>query len=303
MPPALSFPAADLALPGVWRGDAFEGSASALVPSGHAALDAELPGGGWPTGELIELLLPPGARHEWRLLLPALRLAQRQGPLVLVGAPHPPHLAALAAQGVAPDRLLWVDAAHTSERLWAAEQVLRSGTAGAGLVWLPQARAEQLRRLHLADGFSAHVCMLRPKSRGTVTLHSANPGDAPLIDPAFLSHPDDLALLMQGARITEAMLESPALAPWKGKRLYPHDGSDTGIEAAIRAHADTIYHPVGTCRMGQDALAVTDPSLRVHGLQGLRVVDASVMPALIGGNTNAPTLMIAEKASDLIRNR
>jgi choline dehydrogenase-like flavoprotein len=162
---------------------------------------------------------------------------------------------------------------------------------------------QHMRRLHLADGFSAHVCVLRPKSRGTVALHSANPGDAPLIDPAFLSHPDDLALLMQGARITEAMLESPALAPWKGKRLYPHDGSDTELAAAIRAHADTIYHPVGTCRMGQDALAVTDPSLRVHGLQGLRVVDASVMPALIGGNTNAPTLMIAEKASDLIRNR
>jgi choline dehydrogenase-like flavoprotein len=162
---------------------------------------------------------------------------------------------------------------------------------------------QHMRRLHLADGFSAHVCVLRPKSRGTVALHSANPADPPLIDPAFLSRPDDLALLMQGARITEAMLESPALAPWKGKRLYPHDGSDAGLEAAIRAHADTIYHPVGTCRMGQDALAVTDPSLRVHGLQGLRVVDASVMPALIGGNTNAPTLMIAEKAADLICNR
>jgi choline dehydrogenase-like flavoprotein len=108
---------------------------------------------------------------------------------------------------------------------------------------------------------------------------------------------------MRGARITEAMLESATLAPWKGKRLYPHDGSDQGLEAAIRAHADTIYHPVGTCRMGKDDLAVTDPTLRVHGLQGLRVVDASVMPALIGGNTNAPTLMIAEKAADLIRRR
>jgi choline dehydrogenase-like flavoprotein len=143
--------------------------------------------------------------------------------------------------------------------------------------------------------------VLRPKSRGEVALHSANPADPPLIDPAFLSHPDDLAVLMRGARITEAMLESAILAPWRGKRLYPHDGSDQGLAAAIRAHADTIYHPVGTCRMGQDDLAVTDPTLRVHGLQGLRVVDASVMPALIGGNTNAPTLMIAEKAADLIR--
>ena len=162
---------------------------------------------------------------------------------------------------------------------------------------------QHMRRLHLADGFSAHVCVLRPKSRGNVALHSANPADPPRIDPAFLSHPDDLAVLMQGARITEAMLESPALAPWKGKRLYPHDGSDRGLEAAIRAHADTIYHPVGTCRMGQDDMAVTDPALRVPGMQGLRVVDASVMPALIGGNTNAPTLMIAERAADLIRTR
>jgi choline dehydrogenase-like flavoprotein len=162
---------------------------------------------------------------------------------------------------------------------------------------------QHMRRLHLADGFSAHVCVLRPKSRGNVALHSANPADPPRIDPAFLSHPDDLAVLKQGARITEAMLESPALAPWKGKRLYPHDGSDKGLEAAIRAHADTIYHPVGTCRMGQDDMAVTDPALRVPGMQGLRVVDASVMPALIGGNTNAPTLMIAERAVDLIRTR
>jgi protein ImuA len=150
MPVALLSSAPSLALPGVWRGDAWAGGVSPVVPSGHGALDAELPGGGWPTGELIELLQPPSARHEWRLLLPALRLAQRQGPLVLVGAPHPPHLAALAAQGVAPDRLLWVDTAEHNDRLWAAEQVLRSATAGALLAWLPEARPEQLRRLHLA---------------------------------------------------------------------------------------------------------------------------------------------------------
>lgn len=159
---------------------------------------------------------------------------------------------------------------------------------------------QHMRRLHLADGFSAHVCVLRPKSRGQVSLASANPSGAPLIDPAFLSHPDDLPVLMRGARMVEAMLDAPALAPWKGKRLYPHDGSDAGLEAAIRTHADTIYHPVGTCRMGQDDLAVTDPQLRVRGLQGLRVVDASVMPLLIGGNTNAPTIMIAEKAAAMI---
>ena len=150
-----------------------------VVPSGHAALDAELPGGGWPTAELIDLLQPACAQHEWRLLLPVLQVlslveqgAQPTSPqktpsrkrsrpqtpahsaaplvLVLVGAPHLPHLAALAALGVAPARLLRIDTPDNAERLWAAEQVLRSGTAGAVLVWLPHARPEQLRRLHLA---------------------------------------------------------------------------------------------------------------------------------------------------------
>jgi choline dehydrogenase-like flavoprotein len=160
---------------------------------------------------------------------------------------------------------------------------------------------QHMRRLHLADGFSAHVCVLRPKSRGEVGLMSANPADPPRVDPRFLSHPDDLPVLMRGARVIEAMLDSAALAPWKGRRLYPHDGSDAGLEAAIRSHADTIYHPVGTCRMGMDDMAVTDPDLRVRGIAGLRVVDASVMPSLIGGNTNAPTIMIAERAAEMIR--
>lgn len=142
--------AAPLHLTGVWRGDTCSRSDQPTCTSGHPALDAELPGGGWPTGELIELLQPPAAQHEWRLLLPALRRLPHHGLLVLVGSSHRPHLAAWAAQGMAPDRVLWVDTADANERLWAAEQVLRSGTASALLVWLPQARPEQLRRLHLA---------------------------------------------------------------------------------------------------------------------------------------------------------
>jgi protein ImuA len=182
MPAALLPFAASLALPGVWRGDAWAGSPAVAVTSGHAVLDVELPGGGWPTGELIDLLQAPPAQHEWRLLLPALRHAQRHGPLVLVGAPHPPHLAALAAQGVAPEGLWWLDTAGHNERLWAAEQVLRSGTAGAVLVWLPQARPEQLRRLHLAaraaPSATEHVGPLLFALRTDATRQQASP--APL---------------------------------------------------------------------------------------------------------------------------
>lgn len=160
---------------------------------------------------------------------------------------------------------------------------------------------QHMRKLHFKYGYSCHVCALRPWSRGRVGLHSAAPEAAPLIDPAFLSDPRDLPLLMRAARQMEGILDAPALAPWRGKRLYPHDGSDTALEADIRARADTLYHPVGTCRMGTDAMAVTDTQGRVHGVQGLRVVDASLMPRLIGGNTNAPTIMMAEKIAHTMR--
>lgn len=160
---------------------------------------------------------------------------------------------------------------------------------------------DHMRKLHWSDGWSAHVCVLRPESRGSVGLTDSRPTSPPRIDPGFLSAPSDLALLKRGARRMEEILAAPALAPWRGRRLYPHDGSDAALEADIRSRADTIYHPVGTCRMGRDPGAVVDPELRVHGIDGLRVVDASVMPRLIGGNTNAPTIMIAERAADLIR--
>ncbi len=160
---------------------------------------------------------------------------------------------------------------------------------------------QHMRKLHLANGYSAHICQLRPESRGHVGLSSANPAHPPRIDPAYLSDPRDVAKMVAAARLLEQILEAPALAPWRGARLYPHDGSDVALEADIRNRADTIYHPVGTCRMGRDELAVVDPSLRLHGVNGLRVVDASVMPRLIGGNTNAPTIMIAERAAEMIR--
>jgi choline dehydrogenase-like flavoprotein len=122
------------------------------------------------------------------------------------------------------------------------------------------------------------------------------------IDPAFYADPDDLETMVKAFKLTQAILESPQFAPFRGRELFTADvRTDDEIRAALRARSDTIYHPVSTCRMGVDELAVVDPQLRVRGIAGLRVVDASVMPTLIGGNTNAPTIMIAEKAADLIK--
>ncbi len=160
---------------------------------------------------------------------------------------------------------------------------------------------DHMRKLHFYDGYSCHVCVLRPHSKGQVGLTSTDLTAPPRIDPAFLSDPRDLENLKKGARIMEQMLEAEPLSPWRGKRLYPHDGSDAALEADIRARADTIYHPVGTCKMGTGPDAVVDPRLKLCGVDGLRVVDASIMPDIIGGNTNAPTIMIAEKAADMIR--
>ena len=163
---------------------------------------------------------------------------------------------------------------------------------------------DHMRKIHLRYGFSCHVCVLRPCSRGSVGLQSTRADKPPRIDPGFLSDERDLDVLMKGARQMEAILEAEPLAPWRGKRLYPHDGSDAALEADIRNRADTVYHPVGTCAMGTDDMAVTDAQGCVHGVDGLRVVDASLMPLLIGGNTNAPTIMMAEKiASEMVAAR
>ncbi len=158
------------------------------------------------------------------------------------------------------------------------------------------------RKLVTGHGYSLHVCLLQPLSRGQVRLASPDPATPPLIDPQFLSHPDDLPRLMAGVREARRILAQPALAShgreWASSRLAQ---SDEALARWVRSSADTIYHPVGTCKMGPDDMAVVDAQLRVHGVQGLRVVDASVMPRIVSGNTNAPTLMIAEKAADLIR--
>ncbi|MDR3397873.1 MAG: FAD-dependent oxidoreductase [Pandoraea sp.] len=160
------------------------------------------------------------------------------------------------------------------------------------------------RRLHWRRGLSLHACVLRPKSRGRVTLASADMRDAPYIDPAFLQAQEDIDTLLRGARVIRRILAAPSLAQFGGQELHSRGvESDEALTALIRARADTIYHPVGTCRMGSDAGSVVDPELKVRGVEGLRVVDASIMPTLIGGNTNAPSMMIGEKAADLMLGR
>ncbi|HKD21333.1 MAG TPA: choline dehydrogenase, partial [Rhizomicrobium sp.] len=152
-------------------------------------------------------------------------------------------------------------------------------------------------------GFMAHVCQLRPESRGYISLRSSDPLDAPVIQPNYLEAEEDRRALREGVRMVRDVFAQEAFDPYRGPELMPgaHVQRDEQIDAFVRKTAETIYHPVGSAKMGKDQESVVDTELRVYGVEGLRVVDASVMPALVSGNTNAPTIMIAEKAADMIR--
>ena len=157
------------------------------------------------------------------------------------------------------------------------------------------------------DGFTFHVCQLRPESRGRVGLNSADPFDDPAIFANYLSAEEDRRALREGVKMMRQVAAQSALDAYRSTELFPGHAvsTDAEIDAWIKETAETIYHPVGTCRMGAvgDPMAVVDAELRVQGLKNLRVVDASVMPSLVGGNTNAPTIMIAEKAADMLLGR
>jgi choline dehydrogenase len=142
--------------------------------------------------------------------------------------------------------------------------------------------------------------LLQPESRGTVTVRSADPSTPPDIDPGYLSKPKDLARLVEGVRQCQALFATSALSQHVKAPMEPGPG-ETDLEEFVRAQSETLYHPAGTCRMGADDDSVVDPELRVRGVERLRVVDASVMPTIIRGHTHAPTVMIAEKGADLIR--
>ncbi|MGR5147146.1 GMC family oxidoreductase [Photobacterium alginatilyticum] len=154
----------------------------------------------------------------------------------------------------------------------------------------------------IRHGYSLHACNLRPKSRGRLVLRDSDPATPLIIQANYLDNKEDIAVMVKGIKLSREILKQPAFDHYRGEEVFPGKEvqTDEELEAFIRRKAESIYHPVGTCKMGLDKMAVVDPRLKVRGVSGLRVVDASIMPTLIGGNTNAPTIMIAEKAADMI---
>ena len=156
--------------------------------------------------------------------------------------------------------------------------------------------------LPVGHGFQITAVLLYPKSRGSISLNSADPAEAPLIDPNLMAIPEDADAVVRGLKLARRAFASPAFAPLKAEELFPGAAvqSDDQLRDYIKRTLNTVHHPAGTCRMGSDKGSVVDPELKVRGVEGLRVVDASIMPFVIGGNTNAPVVMIAEKAADMI---
>jgi choline dehydrogenase len=168
--------------------------------------------------------------------------------------------------------------------------------------FIPAQVVDHARQPMDGDGITLHACCLRPQSRGEIRLASSDPLAPPIMDPNYLAAGYDLKILVDGLRKGREILAAPAFKPWLEEERIPGAAvqSDAELEDFIRATAETEYHPVGTCKMGSDAMAVVDESLRVRGVERLRVIDASIMPTVVSGNTNAPVIMIAEKAADMM---
>ncbi|ALO36158.1 glucose-methanol-choline oxidoreductase [Colwellia sp. MT41] len=173
----------------------------------------------------------------------------------------------------------------------------------AQLIFVPAIADNHARTINFGHGYSCHITLLRPESIGEVKLNSNNPEDSLAIDPNFFNHKNDMVIIKRAAKKMQNILLGKAFAAIRKDMLYfVENGNDEQLEHDIRNRADTQYHPCGTCKMGpvNDAMAVVDSQLKVHGMENLRVVDASIMPKIISGNTNAPTIMIGEKAADMI---
>lgn len=255
------------------------------------AVKHELPGVGQNLQDHLDVLVvhkctqPVSYGISWRNLLAQAKhlyhyLRHRQGPFTTNSAEGGGFVKSDASQAI-PDLQFHFSPAHLDDH---ARNLSRAAFTMIG------------------HGYALHVCDLRPKSRGQISLHSSDPLAAAKIEPNYLSHPDDMATLLKGVKAARRVLADAAFDPYRGEEIFPgkQAQSDDELRDFIRRKAGTIYHPVGTCKMGHDPLAVVDSRLRVHGMQGLRVVDASIMPTLIGGNTNAPTVIIAENAAQMI---
>jgi len=170
------------------------------------------------------------------------------------------------------------------------------------LVFIPGLSSPHGRETLFGHGATLHVCHLYPESRGEIRLASSDPCAHPLIDPNYLDSETDIEALTDGLDIVRRVLQAPAFAEERIEERLPGEQVQTrdDLRADLRARAETLYHPTSTCAMGTGELAVTDSRCRVRGVTGLRVADASAMPRLVGGNTNAPTMMLASRAGDMI---
>jgi protein ImuA len=225
---------------GVWRGNALAQQQQATISSGDAALDSELPGQGWPLGQITEILQAQPGLHEWRLLLPALRSAVLRGPLVLIGSPHLPNLSALCGMGIPADKILRIDARTPAERLWAAEQTLRCRELGALLAWLPQTRAEQLRRLQLASNSGQAAPALVFAMRALDAQHESSPAPLRLCIHADGQQGLLLQVLKRRGPVMEKTLSLAAALPVMAVLRKPRTGlkdNKHAVDRPERAHA------------------------------------------------------------------